>query len=149
MPEKQIGSILSQNELKDTGGGGLVAKSCPTLATPRTVAGPTLATPMDRSWPGSSVHGVFQARILEWIAISFSRRSSWVSCIASRFFTDWAMREAQKILRKWYKHQKLRLIIIKSPKIIWQSRERFGKKAALSEMKIKTRRNTRVNKCNK
>ena len=53
-----------------------------------------------QSLPGSSVHGVLQARMLEWVAISFSRRSSqprnWtqVSCIAGRFFTDWAKREA-------------------------------------------------------
>ena len=49
--------------------------------------------PMDYSLPDSSVHGILQARILEWVAISFSRRSSpprsWtrVSCIAGRFFT--------------------------------------------------------------
>ena len=36
----------------------------------------TLCDPMDSSLPGSSVHGIFQARILEWIAISFSRGSS-------------------------------------------------------------------------
>ena len=36
----------------------------------------TLCNPMDCSLPGSSVHGIFQARILEWIAIAFSRRSS-------------------------------------------------------------------------
>ena len=36
----------------------------------------TICDPMDYSLPGSSVHGVFQARILEWIAISFSRGSS-------------------------------------------------------------------------
>ena len=42
---------------------------------------------------GPSVHGILQARILEWVAIPFSRRSSqsrdqtWVSCIAGRFFT--------------------------------------------------------------
>ena len=47
-----------------------------------------------------SVHGIFQARILKWVAISFSRGSSWprnrtqVSCIAGRFFTNWATREA-------------------------------------------------------
>ena len=47
---------------------------------------------MECSLPGSSLHGILQARILEWIAISFSRRSSWprnrtwVSCIAGRFF---------------------------------------------------------------
>ena len=44
--------------------------------------------------PGSSVHGILQARILEWVAIPFSRDSSWprdrtrVSCIAGRFFTE-------------------------------------------------------------
>ena len=37
---------------------------------------PTLCNPMDCSLRGSSVHGIFQARILEWVAISFSRRSS-------------------------------------------------------------------------
>ena len=38
---------------------------------------PTLSNPMDCSLPGSSVHGIFQARVLEWVAISFSRGSSW------------------------------------------------------------------------
>ena len=33
-----------------------------------------LCDPMDYTLPGSSVHGIFQARILEWIAISFSKR---------------------------------------------------------------------------
>ena len=51
----------------------------------------TLCDPLDCSPPGSS--GIFQTRILEWVAISFSRRSSqprdqsWISCIAGRFFT--------------------------------------------------------------
>ena len=55
---------------------------------------PTLCHPMGHSPPGSSVHGILQARILEWVAISFSRRSSrprnrtQVSCIAGRFFTE-------------------------------------------------------------
>ena len=55
---------------------------------------------MDYSPPGSSVHGISQARILEWVAIFFSRGSSqprdqnWISCIAGRFFTIWATREA-------------------------------------------------------
>ena len=35
----------------------------------------TLCDPMDYSLPGSSVHGIFQARVLEWAAISFSRES--------------------------------------------------------------------------
>ena len=49
---------------------------------------------MDCSLPGSSVHGIFQARVLEWVAISFSRGSSWprdrtwVSCIAGRRFIN-------------------------------------------------------------
>ena len=65
-----------------------VAQSCPTLCDP-----------MDCSPPGSSVHGIFQARILELVAISFSRRSSrprdWtqVSHIVGRRFTIWATRE--------------------------------------------------------
>ena len=60
----------------------LVALSCPTLCHP-----------MDCSLPGSSVHGILQARILQWVAIPFSRRSSrpWdqtqVSCIAGRSFS--------------------------------------------------------------
>ena len=60
----------------------------------------TLCDPMDYSSPGSSVHGILWARILEWVAIPFSRGSSWlrdrseVSCTASRFFTVWATREA-------------------------------------------------------
>ena len=54
----------------------------------------TLCDPMDRNPPGSSVHGVLQARILEWVAIPFSRGSSHhrdqnqVSCIAGRFFSS-------------------------------------------------------------
>ena len=37
----------------------------------------TLCNPMDCSLPGSSVHGIFQARVLEWIAISFSNAGKW------------------------------------------------------------------------
>ena len=60
---------------------------------------PTLYNLVDYSLPGSSVHRILQARILECVAVSFSRRSSWprgwilVSCIAGRFFTVWATRE--------------------------------------------------------
>ena len=56
---------------------------------------PTLCDPMDYT-----VHGILQARILEWVAVPFFRGSSQprnrtqVSCTAGRFFTDWAMREA-------------------------------------------------------
>ena len=65
---------------------------------------PTLSNLMDRSPPGSSVHGILQARILEWIAFPFSKGSSkprdrtLVSHTAGGFFTSWATREAQKVL---------------------------------------------------
>ena len=55
---------------------------------------------MDCSLPGPSVHGILQARILEWVAIPFSRGSfqpkDWtqVSHTAGKFFTVWATREA-------------------------------------------------------
>ena len=62
-----------------------VAKSCPTLRNPLDYI----------------AHGILQARILEWVAYPFSRGPSqpWnqtgvVSCIAGRFFTNWALREA-------------------------------------------------------
>ena len=62
-----------------------VAQSCPTLCDP-----------MNPSTSGSSVYGILQARILEWVAIPFSRGSSQprdrtlVSRITGRFFTVWA-----------------------------------------------------------
>ena len=60
-------------------------------------SGSTLYDPMDCSLPGSSVHGIFPARILEWVAIYFSRGSwrpkdwtqvSYIACIAGIFFTN-------------------------------------------------------------
>ena len=60
------------------------------------LSGVYLCNPMACSLPGSSVHGIFQARILEWVAISFSRgwsqprnqtSVSYVSYIEGRFFT--------------------------------------------------------------
>ena len=57
---------------------------------------------MDRTLPGPSVHGILQARILEWVAIPFSRGSSWprgrtwVSHTAGKFFPIWATREASR-----------------------------------------------------
>ena len=70
----------------------LVTESCPILCDS-----------MDCSPPGSSVHGILQPRIREWVAISFSRGSfqlrvwTWVSCIAGRFFIVWATREAHRL----------------------------------------------------
>ena len=71
----------------------LVTQSCPTLCDP-----------MDCKPPGSSVHGIFQARILEWVAISSSRESSQpgdqihiscVSCIGRQVLYLCTIREAQ------------------------------------------------------
>ena len=61
---------------------------------------PTLCDPMDSSLPGSSVHGIFQARILEWLAISFSRGSSpprdqnCISSIGRKILYHWSTWEA-------------------------------------------------------
>ena len=66
-----------------------VAQSCPTLFNP-----------VDHSLPVSSVHGIFSARILEWVAISFSARSCQprdglqVSCIGRRILYHWETWEA-------------------------------------------------------
>ena len=66
-----------------------------------------LCDSMDCSPPGFSIHGVFQARVLEWVAISFSRESApprdqiQVSCIAGRCFTLWATREAANTRARW------------------------------------------------
>ena len=64
-----------------------VAQSCPTLCNP-----------MDCSSPGSSIHGIFQVRVLEWVAIFFSRGSSRPRDrtqirIIGRYFTIWGTRE--------------------------------------------------------
>ena len=71
-----------------------VAKSCPILWDP-----------MDHHLPVSSVHGILQARILEWLAISFSRRSAEprdrtqiFSCIAGEFFYWLSLQESPIII---------------------------------------------------
>ena len=73
----------------DSSSSGIVIQSCPNLCNLT-----------DCSLPVSFVHGILQARILKWVAIPFSRGSSWprdwiwISCTAGRFFTIWATREA-------------------------------------------------------
>ena len=74
---------IKKRRQEDTQSESEVAQSCPTLCDH-----------MNGSLPGSAIHGIFQARILDWAAISFSRGSSQprdrtpVSCIAGRFFTS-------------------------------------------------------------
>ena len=112
--------ILLCKQIAPKGGGCSVVKSCPTLqphelqhgSLPKgmcvcvcvrlvTQSCPTLCDPMDYRPPGSSVHGILQARVLECVAISSPRGSSQprdrtqVSHIVGRFFTVWATREAQ------------------------------------------------------
>ena len=93
---KQIQREKVDEWLPGTGKGEMeseseVAQSCPSLWDPT-----------DCSLPGSSVHGIFQAIVLDWIAISFSRGSSQprartqVSHIVDRRFTIWATREVRE-----------------------------------------------------
>ena len=77
----------------------------------------TLCHPPDCSPSGSSAHGILQARVLEWVAISFSRGSfrprdgTSVSCIADKFFTVWTTKEeapGKYVLGSWnYQAQSL------------------------------------------
>ena len=88
---------------------------------------------MDCGPPGSSVHGIFQARILEWVVIPISRESfpsrdrTWVSCIAGRFFTVWAVREAPlgTYLATFCKSDVVKIVFLRR-------RERGGKEISLS-----------------
>ena len=77
---------------------------------------PTLCDPTDCSLPGSSIHGIFQARVLEWVAVSFSRESSQsrdltqVSCIAGRRFMGLSHQGSPKSRKTtWW------IYILKSP----------------------------------
>ena len=97
----------------------ILTKGCVCLCVSVIQSCLTLCSPMDCSLPGSSVHGILQTRILEWVDIPSSRGSSqprdrtWCSCIAGRFFTVWVTREAQ------YKPY---------INVVWLARMRLGKK---------------------
>ena len=79
---------------------------------------PALCDPMDCSPPGSSVHEVLQARVLEWVAISSSRGSSWprnqtwgscISCIGRRILYNWATWEAPYWLLEFLNYNRLKV----------------------------------------
>ena len=74
---------------------------------------PTLCDPADCSPPGSSVHGISPARIVEWVVIS--RGFPQVSPIAGRFFTVLATREAQE----YSKCKSLRVRLLATPWAMW------------------------------
>ena len=84
-------SLLRQRVLSNFQSSAVAAKSLQSYST--------LCIPMDSNPPGSSVHWILQTRMLEWVAIPFSRGSFWprdwtqVSYTAGRFFTSWATRE--------------------------------------------------------
>ena len=78
----------------------------------------TLCNPVDCSLPGSSIHGIFQARVLEWVAIFFSRGSSLprdqtqVSHIVGRRFTLWVTIHTELLKTFW--------LILISECILWE-----------------------------
>ena len=111
-------ALLQDSNLRDTVEPGLpvtcffwLGRSTSYLRTGRTekesevaLSCLTLWDPVNYSLPGSSVHGIFQARVLEWVAISFSkgftfwpRHWTQVSHIAGRCFTVWATRELVEV----------------------------------------------------
>ena len=95
-PALQADSLLSEPPGKPRFVGAAAAAAAKSLQSCL-----TMCNPIDSSPPGSTIRGILQARTLEWVAISFSRRSSWprdwtpVSCITGRFFTIWVTREIQ------------------------------------------------------
>ena len=69
-----------------------------------------LYDPVDRSPPGSSVHGILQTKILEWVAMPSSRRSSqprdqtlvsYISCIGRRVLYHWCQLGSRPFLKQW------------------------------------------------
>ena len=65
---------------------------------------PTLSDPMDCSPPGSSIHGIFQARVLEWVAIAFSALGPEVVAISQTFFGFQDLEEDSKVFEDGVKH---------------------------------------------
>ena len=105
----------------DGGGGGLVIQSCPTPCDL-----------MDCSPPGSSVHGILQARILEWVAISFSRGSFWtgdqtqVSYIGRWILYHRATWETQYSTMKFLKNEKAKTRKDKRASVRWCHLDSLG-----------------------
>ena len=90
----------------------------------------THCDPIDCSPPGSCVHGILQARILEWVATFSSRGSSWpkdwtwVSCTAGRVFNNWATRNVTQSLQQTHEVDTGRVLFYS-----WQDDTEVGKVA--------------------
>ena len=102
---------------------------------------PTLCNPRDCSPPGSTVHGILQARIVERVVISFSRdlpdpgiepRSP---ALAGRFFTIWATREALSfvlshlrclLICTFFPPYKLKLVFLREKSVAWPQQSHWG-----------------------
>ena len=102
---------------------------------------------MDCSSPGPSVHGISQAKILEWVSISsfrgssWTRNQTWVSCIGRQILYHWATREARLfvyfvlLLECWYfSNQFLRTFISFVLPFLWQTV--FNSTKYFSEQKV-------------
>ena len=80
---------------------------------------PTLCDPMDCNQLGPSAHGISQARLLEWVAISFSKGSSWprdwtcIYCLGRQILCHWATREVKKAIILLLAKSLLKLMCIK------------------------------------
>ena len=97
---------------KNTGVGCHVLLQCMKVKCESEVAQscPTLSNPMDRSLPGSSVHGIFQARVLEWGAIAFSASNEYSGLIS--FKIDWFdLLAIQGTLKSLLQHHNLKASI--------------------------------------
>ena len=122
-----------------------VAQSCPTLSDP-----------MDCSPPGSSVHGIFQARTLEWVAISFSNAWKWkvkvkslsrVRLLATPWTADYQATLSMGFSRQEYWsgcHCLLRCIGINYPNFIFDTRYLFHCNSNWKKQKLNLSNNEHI-----
>ena len=85
----------------------------------------TLWDPMDHSPPGSSVHGILQSRILEWVAISSSKGISWPR--------DWALFSFVSCIGRWVLYHQCHLGSPRENRILIKS---FNKRSIINDLKI-------------